>query len=263
MGHAQSLDDAYVGRIHSIRHDSCTVAQAAGERLASEAQRFQAATRATRRWLLRAVQYLAAEQHVAQFVELGSGYPCAPHVHEVAREHRPAARTLYLDHDPMVVSYGRALLGDGQTLFAHADRADTDTIVSEIATVMDLDSPVAVLLSFMAEFIAEPAEVVDGVTAALPPGSFVALSHVASDVDPGAVECAAGVYASYGIDFRARSRREVDALLTRCDLVEPGVIAPHRWRPADELDRRRAQRRSWEPPKEEQVCCYAAVGKLS
>jgi hypothetical protein len=243
--------------------DVCVVGRVARDRVTPEAKRFGVATRATRRWLLRAVKYLAAEEHVAQFVELGSGYPCAPNVHEIAREHRPAARTLYLGHDPMVVSYGRALFADAQTLFAQADRADADAIVGEIGAVMDLDSPVAMLLSFVAEFVADPAEVLDAVTADLPLGSFVALSHIASDIDPGVVERAVQVYASYGIEFWARSRGEVDALLAGCDLVDPGVIAPHRWRPADELDRRRAQRRSREPPQEELVCSYAAVGRLS
>lgn len=262
IGHAQSVEEARCGCTRNNRTDAYLVDRAAGDWQIPEAKRFQTATRTTRRWLLRAVEYLAAEQEVEQFVELGSGYPCAPNVHEVARKHRPAARTLYLDHDPMVASYGSALLADAKTLFAQADLSDTDALVGEIAAAMDLDSPVAVLLSFVAEFIADPSEVVDAVTAALPLGSFVALSHVASDIDPDVVANAVQVYASYGIDFRARSRGEVDSLLARCDLVEPGVIAPHRWRPADELGRRRAWRKGWEPLHEELVCCYAAVGRI-
>ncbi|MEV4129349.1 SAM-dependent methyltransferase [Nocardia sp. NPDC049707] len=265
-GYTHSPERAHSGRIHSALlggKDAYSPDFAASERLAAEAKRFQMATRATRLWLLRAVKYLAAEEQVAQFVELGSGYPCAPNVHEMAREHLPAARTLYVDHDPVVASHGRALLADdAQTFFAHADLTDTDTIVNEITTVLDLGAPVAVCLSFVAEFIAEPVDVVDAVTAALPRGSFVALSHVADDIEPGVVKSAAEVYASYGINFRPRSRGEVASLLARCDLVEPGLVAPHRWRPADELDRRRARRKRWEPPQEEQVCCYAAVGKL-
>lgn len=260
-----NLDGAHSGRIHSVLlegKDAYSADYAASASLASKAKRFQVASRATRLWLLRAVQYLAGEEGVEQFVELGSGYPCEPNVHDVAGECRPSARILYVDHDPVVAAHGRALLADDRTFFAHADLADADTIVSEMARVLDLTVPVAICLSFVAEFIADPVEVIDVVTAALPAGSFVALSHVTSDVDARVVESAIEVYASYGIDFRPRGREAISCMLSRCDLVEPGLVEPHRWRPASEIDRRRARRRSWEPDLEESLCCYAAVGKL-
>lgn len=255
------------GAIHDVLvgagKDAYMVDLDACSQLITQAPAFQVAARATRLWLLRAVEYLAGEQQVSQFAELGSGYPCSPNLHEVTQKHVSDARTLYLDHDAIVAAHGRALLTDEQTYFMHADLSnDTEKIITKIKTVMDPRRPIAVCMSFVAEFLPDPATVVDAFIAALPCGSYVVLSHVTGDVDTEMVDRVADIYSKFGITFRPRSRGEIAALLAGCDLIEPGLVAPHRWRPVEALDRRRAQNLGWEPSETTDLCCYAAVAQL-
>jgi len=257
---------AHSGRIHDVLlgagKDAYLVDLEAGHKLITHSRAFLVAARATRLWLLRAVRYLASEQLVRQFVELGSGYPCSPNLHEVARNCAPTARMVYVDHDPVVAAHGRVFLADEQTEFVHADLSDTDALVAEITAAMDPSEPIAVCLSFVAEFLPDPGMVVDAVTTMLPSGSFLALSHITRDADPGPVDRAADIYAGFGIEFRSRSRDEVAALLAGYDLVEPGLVAPHRWWSPHDVDQRRARNLGWEPPQADDLCCRAAVGRL-
>ena len=66
--------------------------------------------RENRRFLGRAVRYLAAEAGVRQFLDIGPGLPASPNVHEIAQQGDPAARVAYVDNDPLVLSHARALL---------------------------------------------------------------------------------------------------------------------------------------------------------
>ncbi|WP_051407169.1 SAM-dependent methyltransferase [Nocardia sp. CNY236] len=255
---------AHSGRIHDVLlgagKDAYLVDLAVGRKVVAEAAAFRSAARTARMFLLRAVHHLAATG-VRQFVELGSGYPCAPNLHEVARDTTPDAHTLYVDHDPVVAAHGRVFLTDDHTDFVHADLTDTATIATEIRAAMDPGAPIAVCLSFVAEFITDPRAVVEAVTAALPSGSFVVFSHVTSDIDTAMVDHAADIYRAHDIALRPRTREEIATILSGCDLLEPGLVAPHQWRPSEDLDRRHAQRLGWEPPRGTRMC-YAAVGRI-
>jgi hypothetical protein len=63
-----------------------------------------------RRFLRRAVRFLAGEAGIDQFLDIGVGLPTQGAVHEVAREINPKSRVAYVDYDPVVVAHGRALL---------------------------------------------------------------------------------------------------------------------------------------------------------
>ncbi|MGY1965543.1 SAM-dependent methyltransferase [Nocardia gipuzkoensis] len=261
---------AHSGRIHDYLlggKDQYAVDREAGARIIHSAPEYQVAARAARAFLLRAVRHLAAARGVTQFVELGSGYPCPPNVHEVAQSRAPDARTLYIDNDPVVAAHGRALLADdrngaGQTRFVHADVLDTTTIAREVEGFLDRGEPIAICLGFVLEFVEEPRAVVDELAGTLPAGSYVVISHVTGDPEPEIVKRAAEVYASYDIAFWPRSREEISRILTSCALVEPGLVAAHRWRPDDDLDQRRAERLGLMPLQSTNICCYAAVGRV-
>ena len=66
--------------------------------------------RANRAFLRRAVQYLAGEAGVRQFLDVGTGLPTADNTHEVAQSIAPASRIVYVDNDPLVLVHARALL---------------------------------------------------------------------------------------------------------------------------------------------------------
>ena len=63
--------------------------------------------RANRAFLARAVG-TPLSRACGQFIDFGAGLPASPNVHEIAREHVPDARVVYLDHDPVVLSHARA-----------------------------------------------------------------------------------------------------------------------------------------------------------
>ncbi|MGY4102075.1 SAM-dependent methyltransferase [Nocardia sp. R16R-3T] len=256
---------AHCGRIHDFLlgagKDSYAVDREVGEQLVRDCTVFQQSARVARLFLVRAVRHLAAECGIDQFVELGSGYPCPPNLHEVARRVVPATRTLYVDNDAVIAAHGRALLADEQNVFVHADLTDTSTIVREITEVMNLAEPVAVCLGFVAEFIADPRAVVDAVSAALPAGSHVVLSHVTSDVDTDEVERAAKIYRDFGIEFHPRRRDEIAEILSSCELIDPGLVAAHNWRPDPQMDALHAGPLHWDPASTGE-CCLAAVGRV-
>ncbi|NKY87523.1 SAM-dependent methyltransferase [Nocardia veterana] len=256
---------AHCGRVHDFLltggKDSYEVDRSVAEQIVRECAGFQRAARAARLFLVRAVHHLAAECGIGQFVELGSGYPCPPNLHEVARSTVPTTRTLYLDSDAVIAAHGRVFLADDHNVFVHADVTDTSTVVREVAENMNLVAPVAVCLGFVAEFIADPRAVVQAVSAVLPAGSYVILSHVTSDVDAEEVTRAAEIYREHGIDFWPRPREEIEEILSGCELIEPGLVAAHAWRPDKEIDAGHAAVLGWNPASTGEIC-LAAVGRI-
>ncbi|WP_405177772.1 SAM-dependent methyltransferase [Nocardia sp. NBC_01377] len=253
----------HCGRVHDYLlgagKDSYEVDQRLGALLVEKAPAFQLGARAARMFLLRAVHDLAAEFGIAQFVELGAGYPCAPNLHEIAGRVLPGARTVYVDSDAVVAAHGRALLAGSCTEFVHADLTDTDTIVREISATVDLTEPVAICLGFVAEFIADPRAVIDAVTAILPPGSYVVMSHITDDVDTEMVHLARDIYHHGEIEFWPRSAEEIAALVFGFDLIGPGLVPVHRWRP--NVERPSAGRAGFGWNSVSSEFCLAAVGR--
>ncbi|WP_225731011.1 MULTISPECIES: SAM-dependent methyltransferase [unclassified Nocardia] len=258
-------DRAHSGRIHDFLldgKDHYLIDRIAGRALEQETGEFRLVVRTARQFLIRAVGCLAAEYGVRQFVELGSGYPCSPNVHDAAQAVDPDIRTLYVDNDPVVAAHGRALLANSRTHIVHADLTHTDTIVDAIAEFMNPGQPQAICLGFVCEFLAEPAAVTKALTSSLPAGSYLVLSHITADPGSDIAKRAAVVYGEFGIEFRPRTRGEVGDLLAGTDLLEPGLVPPHRWRPGSEPDQCRAQRPEWAPERADKTFCYAAVGRI-
>ena len=144
--------------------------------------------RATRAFLGRVVHYLTAEAGVRQFLDIGAGIPTANSTHEVAQSVAPDTLVVYVDRDPVVFGHARALLASGphgRTSYLEADLRDTGKILAEAASMLDLTQPVAVLLNAVLQFIpdeADPGRVVTMLLDAMPPGSYLVLSHPASDL---------------------------------------------------------------------------------
>ncbi|PPJ22964.1 methyltransferase [Nocardia nova] len=256
---------AQCGRVHDFLltggKDSYDVDREVGEQIMRECSAFQESARAARLFLVRAVHHLTAECGISQFVELGSGYPCSPNLHEVARSTAPTTRTLYLDSDAVIAAHGRAFLEDEHNVFVHADLTDTSTVAQQIDKNMNLAVPVAICLGFVGEFIEDPQAVVNAVSAVVPAGSYVILSHVTSDVDTEEVTRAAEIYRDYGIAFWPRPRQEIEEILSGCELIEPGLVASQRWRPDPDIDAVHAAALGWDPASIGETC-LAAVGKV-
>jgi len=114
--------------------------------------------RENRKFLARAVEYLAREAGVRQFLDIGTGLPSANNVHEVAQRVAPDSRVVYVDNDPLVLVHARALLTSdpaGRTAYIHADLRDPEKILADpvVRDTLDLSQPVALMLVAILHFI--------------------------------------------------------------------------------------------------------------
>ncbi len=195
-----------------------------------------AIARAQRSVLHRAVRFMA-ESGIDQFLDLGSGMPTVGNVHEIAQQVNPAARTVYVDVDPVAVAHGRALLrGVGPTAVVQADLRDPQYVLSrpEVDQLLDLSRPVGVLMIAVLHFVDErdnPAQLVAEYRGATTPGSFLAITHATSDYHPRMAREAEKVYEGASHQIHYRSKEAIAALLAGYDLVEPGLVDMIHWRP--------------------------------
>ncbi len=195
--------------------------------------------RENRAFLRRAVRYLAAEAGISQFLDIGTGIPTSPNVHEIAQEIEPRARIVYVDNDPIVLAQARALLTTGPAgaaAYIDADLRDIDAILgsAELRRTLDLSQPVGLLLIAVMHFIPDeddPWGLTARLLTALPPGSFLALSHLTGDFDPAAWEGVVAVYRRSGVTMRVRPKPDIERFFAGLDLIDPGVVSLPRWRP--------------------------------
>jgi hypothetical protein len=193
---------------------------------------------ATRAFRQRVVRYLVAEAGIRQFLEIGTNLAEAGNTHEIAQRLAPECRIVYVDSDPMVLSHARALMTStacGAVGYVDADIRDPATIVADTRATLDLGQPAAIMLLYAlgrVEDTATAAAVVSALTAAVPSGSYVAIYHVASDLDP-AMPLAARQWNRMSAEpITLRSRSEIASLVAGLDLVPPGLVPVSEWRPA-------------------------------
>ncbi|MCX4722896.1 SAM-dependent methyltransferase [Streptomyces sp. NBC_01306] len=214
--------------------DNYQVDQQAAEELAAAAPEVRIGVRANRAFLRRAVRYVLGSG-VRQILDIGTGLPTSPNVHETAREVAPDVRIAYVDNDPIVNAHANALLSrSGATSVVLADLRDPQAILDhpDIRRVIDFDEPVAVLLIAILHFLTEaekPEQVVATLRDALPAGSFLVLSHATSDfADRSAAQA---VYNNATATLNLRSRAEVERFFDGFELVGPGLAQVPFWCP--------------------------------
>ncbi|MCX4097737.1 SAM-dependent methyltransferase [Nocardia sp. alder85J] len=198
---------------------------------------------ANRAFLTRAVTYMA-RHGIGQFLDIGSGFPAAGNTHEIARTIVAAARTVYVDNDLDAVERSHDLLAGQQVL-------DTTAIISEdlrrphhildhptTTSLLDFTAPIGVLLVAVWHFVPDtdhPRRIMAALRDRLPPGSYIAISHAATELDhhlPGAATGFATAYNERVADsITFRDRAAVTALFDGFSLVEPGVTWLPDWHP--------------------------------
>ena len=227
-------------RKHPGGKDNYAADRAAAEEALKSNPNGRIQCRENRAFVQRAVRYLAAEAGIRQFLDIGTGLPTSPNVHEVAQAVIPDARIVYADNDPIVLAHARALLTsspEGKTSYVDADLRDIDGILAsaQLREILDLSQPVALLLIAIMHFIPDedgPYDIAGRLLDALPAGSYLALSHLTGDFDPQAWDSVAEVFAKNGMVMKVRSRPEIERFFVGLDLVEPGVQLVHRWWPS-------------------------------
>ena len=197
-----------------------------------------AGARANRAFLARAVRYLAGECGIRQFLDIGTGLPAPGSTHEIAQAIAPHCRVVYVDNDPLVLTYARALLTSGPQGacdYVDADLHDTPTVLAGASWALDFDRPTAVLLLAVLHFVADtddPAGIIATLARQLAPGSYLAISHLTADFAPGPVAAAVGAYTTLvPTPLVPRSHTQVSALFGGLPLVPPGVVPLTEWRP--------------------------------
>jgi S-adenosyl methyltransferase len=195
--------------------------------------------RANRAFLGRAVRYLTAEAGIRQFLDIGTGIPTAGNTHQVAQAIAPESRVVYVDYDPVVLAHARALLTShqaGATEYIDADLRDTGMILDQAARLLDFSKPVAVTLLMILHVIPDsddPHALVARVLEAMPSGSYLALSHLGSELlDEEAKQGFEDVVSrSAQQQYIGRNREQMERFFEGMDLVEPGLTRVEEWHP--------------------------------
>ena len=236
---------AHIARVYDFwlgGKDNFAVDREVGKRVLEIHPQTVLSVRANRAFLARSVRYLA-EQGIRQFLDVGTGLPSGNNTHEVAQTVAPESRVAYVDNDPIVLTHARALLTSspqGETGYLDADIKDPDRIVAGAAELLDFSRPVAVMLVAVLHMLKDderPGEIVDRFMAAVPPGSFLVISHLASDVQQDAMaEMGRRLNSAMTQQFTMRTRGQVTEYFHGLTLVDPGVVLTHEWRPVSPDD---------------------------
>jgi SAM-dependent methyltransferase len=174
---------------------------------------------------------------IRQFLDIGSGLPSSPNVHEIAQEGNTGARVVYVDHDPVVCSPAEALTaGNDMTAVVLADLRDTAEVLSRAGKLLDFARPVGLLFVGCLHHIpdsADPAGTVARYLAALVPGSYLVISHATDEFSPQKMRANAEVADTSGTMLIPRSRDAILRMFNGRELVDPGLVLVSRWRPED------------------------------
>lgn len=195
--------------------------------------------RQNRAFMQRAARYLATEAGVRQFLDIGTGIPTSPNLHEIVQSVAPRSRVVYADNDPIVLAHSRALHTshpDGRTAYIQADLCDPESILQnpQLLATLDLSRPVALTLVAVLHWLPsqhDPYTIVGALLDALPSGSYLGMTYVTDDFEPAALEEVSDNFQAKGSHVNARSKAEVLRFFDGLDLVEPGLDVVQRWRP--------------------------------
>ncbi|MFE4518258.1 SAM-dependent methyltransferase [Kitasatospora sp. NPDC056783] len=231
--HSARMYDYFLGGFTNFAADR----EAAGHALAV-APWVRTGARANRSFMHRSTRVLA-EAGFDQFLDVGTGIPTSPNLHEVAQEVRPSARVVYADNDPIVLSHARALLTGtpgGRTAYVEADVTDPAGLLAApgLRETIDLARPVALSLNALLHFVPDERgahRLVEHLKSALAPGSALVITHVTPEFAPGDIAGLVRVYASAGTAAQARTRPEIARFFDGWTLLDPGLVPIPRWRP--------------------------------
>ncbi|MEU1536749.1 SAM-dependent methyltransferase [Actinacidiphila glaucinigra] len=255
---AEEID---TGRPHPARiydyllggKDNYEVDRKAADALAVAAPEVRIGVRANRAFMRRAVRHVVGSG-VRQVLDIGTGLPTSPNVHEIAQEVSADVRIAYVDNDPIVNTHANALLSrSAATSVVLADLRDPRAVLDhpDVRRVIDFDEPVALLLVAVLHFLTDgekPAQVVATLRDALPAGSYVVLSHATGDFADRSD--AQAVYNNATASLNLRSRSEVERLFDGFELEEPGLVQVPFWRPDTPV-----------PPRSGEIGFYGGVGR--
>jgi SAM-dependent methyltransferase len=233
VAHPARVYDYWLGGTNNFAAD-----REAAERVLAATPGLRARVRANRAFLARVVRYLAAEAGIRQFLDVGTGIPSANNTHEIAQAAAADSRVVYVDNDPIVLIHAQELLAsapEGATQYIEGDLRDPAAILEAAAGTLDFTRPTALMLLGVLHLIGDsedPYRIVAELMDALAPGSCLAISHPASDIHVAAQAEAQKRYNErVSTPQTLRNHAEVTRFFDGLDLVPPGVVYVHAWRP--------------------------------
>jgi S-adenosyl methyltransferase len=199
----------------------------AAERIRAQSPDLKDAAWVNRAFHQRAARWMAAEQGIRQFIDIGSGLPTQSNTHGVVQKAIPDAHVVYVDNDPMVRAYASEFLsGNGTTAVLTADVRAPDSILNApgLRDLIDFDQPAGLLMTAVLHFVADgsdPWALAARYAGALAPGSYLALSHITHEgLPPRLVEEGVQVY-QQADGVYPRSREQIERFFTGLELVTP------------------------------------------
>jgi hypothetical protein len=219
--------------------DCYPVDREVGDRVAGVYPDIVLIARAARGFLSRAVQYLAGEPGIRQFLDIGAGLPTASNTHQIAQSVAPQSRVVYVDNDPVVLSHARSLLTstpEGATDYVDADLRDPGRILAEAARTLDLTESVAITLIAVLHHVSdydEARSIVSRLIERVPSGSYLVLSHSTNAIYGAVSDEAVGQWNKFGRPaVTLRSPEQIAGFFDGLELLEPGVVSTPQWRPS-------------------------------
>jgi len=257
--HSARMYDYYLGG-----KDHFEIDKQAAETVAAAYPGIFVCARENRAFMHRATRVLAQEHGIRQWLDIGTGIPTEPNLHQVAQSVVPEARVVYADNDPLVLKYAERLMRSmpqGRTTYIEADVNDPGALLNapELAEVLDLGRPVALSLNALMHFVTDaqdPYGLVGRLLSALPSGSALALSHCTPDFDPATWQKVTDIYTNAGTPVQFRSEKDVSRFFDGLQLLDPGISVGHRWRP----DAPAGDSVTAEPPTDAEVSLWTGVG---
>ncbi|WP_338033825.1 SAM-dependent methyltransferase [Kutzneria albida] len=215
------------------------------------------ACRANRAFLRRAVEF-GVSQGVRQFLDIGSGIPTRGNVHEIAQQHSPDCRVVYVDNEAVAVAHSEMMLqGVRNTGVVDADLCRPEELLTHpvIRSLIDFDQPVMLLMLAVLHFVPDdedPAQLVSRYMRRLAPGSLLAVTHATAAARPEEMSALERLYAGSTNPAKARTPEWIAGLFRDCESVPPGLCYVPDWRPDGALR-----------PHPEHYIFYGGVGRRS
>jgi hypothetical protein len=241
--------------------DNFAADRESGDAIAAAFPSIKQAVRENRRFLQRTMQFLAGEAGIRQFLDIGTGLPTADNTHQVVQAIAPDSRIVYVDNDPIVLAHARALLTsspEGATAYVDADLREPDKILNDpdLHATLDMRQPVGLVLLAILHFVGDsedPHGILARLVDAMPPGSYLVMSHATYDPMPAAtVAKLEAAIAASGEQGGPRSRDEFAQFFTDLELVDPGIVPIGDWRPSP----------GTRPPDPADIGVYGAVARI-
>ena len=208
-------------------------------------------------FVARAVTVLTGDLGIHQYLHIGMSTPTTGMVHQIAARIAPDTRVVYVSYDPTTLAYVHTLETDARGTVAHVRSAfdDPQTILHQAAATLDFALPMAVVLPTTLNLIPddETAErIVNELHAAITPGSYLVLAHTSLDIAPeGTHKAIAQFNKILDESYVTRTEAQLTQLLDGFELIEPGLVPAHHWRPDDPTARSNGR----------PVPIYGAVGR--